>query len=678
MKSASAIATEPCGANSHSRSHRLGGELARRHSHSHPSQPLGFALQLHTYNTTREESILVFEETKPNWKLTTVIIILFFFFFFFIMHFFRPSFAFSLLLSFFFSLLISSASVNHGVFSVKNKFAGQERTLSVLKAHDDRRQLRFLAGVDLPLGGSGRPDGVGLYYAKIGIGTPSKDYYLQVDTGSDIMWVNCIQCRECPSRSSLGIDLTLYNIKDSSTGKYAPCDQEFCKEINGGLLSGCTANMSCPYLEIYGDGSSTAGYFVKDVVLYEQVSGDLETASANGSVIFGCGARQSGDLSSSNEEALDGILGFGKANSSMISQLASSGKVKKMFAHCLNGVNGGGIFAIGHVVQPKVNVTPLLIDQPHYSVNMTGVRVGHTFISIPTDASEAGDRKGTIIDSGTTLAYLPEWIYEPLVNKIISEQPGLKVHTLHDEYTCFQYLESVDDGFPAVTFYFENGLSLKVYPHDYLFPSEGYWCIGWQNSGMQSRDSKNMTLLGDLVLSNKLVVYDLEKQVIGWTEYNCSSSIEVKDERTAFTPSPFSPSKAMFSGDVVENPEESTPCKSESKKRQTTAQSSTLEVGYFVLHALTAVSTSVRAAEDRETDATISTTSWNRDQAKVLQDKISKSTCHSKSWGVSIGQPNTSNLRFITKSKHPPSAALDSLQFPYKNRMQITIFVLWK
>jgi hypothetical protein len=25
----------------------------------------------------------------------------------------------------------------------------------------------------------------------------------------------------------------------------------------------------------------------------------------------------------------------------------------------------------------------------------------------------------------------------------------------------------------------------------------------------------------DLVLSNKLVVYDLENQVIGWTDYNC-------------------------------------------------------------------------------------------------------------------------------------------------------------
>lgn len=83
------------------------------------------------------------------------------------------------------------------------------------------------------------------------------------------------------------MDLTLYDIKESSSGKFVPCDQEFCKEINGGLLTGCTANISCPYLEIYADGSSTAGYFVKDIVLYDQVSGDLKTDSANGSIVFG-------------------------------------------------------------------------------------------------------------------------------------------------------------------------------------------------------------------------------------------------------------------------------------------------------------------------------------------------------------------------------------------------------
>lgn len=65
-----------------------------------------------------------------------------------------------------FLLLISTnitaaVAVNNAVLSVKYKYAGRERTLSALKAHDTKRTLRFLAGVDLPLGGSGRPDAVG-------------------------------------------------------------------------------------------------------------------------------------------------------------------------------------------------------------------------------------------------------------------------------------------------------------------------------------------------------------------------------------------------------------------------------------------------------------------------------------------------------------------------------------
>lgn len=39
----------------------------------------------------------------------------------------------------------------------------------------------------------------------IGLGTPPKDYYLQVDTGSDIMWVNCAGCKTCPTKSDLGV-----------------------------------------------------------------------------------------------------------------------------------------------------------------------------------------------------------------------------------------------------------------------------------------------------------------------------------------------------------------------------------------------------------------------------------------------------------------------------------------
>ncbi|KAK6914389.1 Xylanase inhibitor, C-terminal [Dillenia turbinata] len=482
-------------------------------------------------------------------------------------------------------------------FTVENKFAGKSKSLDALKIHDTRRML---TGVDIPLGGTGRPDGAGnmllhlikndemrtqkkkklfivmkylylmniqswddettygdekamlekledvghplkydrkeqldgrvniyvflygvrLYYAEIGIGTPSKAYYVQVDTGSDIMWVNCIECKGCPKKSSLNIELTLYNVNDSLTGNVVSCDQDFCSEISDGTVAGCTGNMPCTYSENYGDGSSTAGYFVKDVVQYDRVSGNLQTTLTNESIIFGCGAIQSGGLGSS-DEALDGILGFGESNSSVISQLASAGEVKKIFAHCLNGITGGGIFAVGQVVQPKVNATPLIPNQPHYSVNLTAVEVGHEFLNLTTDEFGWGGKIRTIIDSGTTLAYLPELIYEPLVQKIISNHSNLKVQIVDGQYTCFQYSESLDDGFPNITFVFENSVTLKVYPHEYLFPFDDLWCIGWQNSALQSQERKDLTLLGDLALSNKLVVYDLENQVIGWTEYNC-------------------------------------------------------------------------------------------------------------------------------------------------------------
>ena len=79
------------------------------------------------------------------------------------------------------------------------------------------------------------------------------------------------------------------------------------------------------------------------------------------SVLCRCGAQQGGDLGTTNQ-ALDGIIGFGQSNTSMLSQLAAAGKVKKIFSHCLDTITGGGIFAIGEVVQPKIKTTPLIPD----------------------------------------------------------------------------------------------------------------------------------------------------------------------------------------------------------------------------------------------------------------------------------------------------------------------------
>lgn len=51
---------------------------------------------------------------------------------------------------------------------------------------------------------------------------------------------------------------------------------------------------------------------------------------------------------------------------------------------------------------------------------MTAVEVGFQFLNLSAEVFTNGVNKGVIIDSGTTLAYLPEVIYGPLVKKVVS------------------------------------------------------------------------------------------------------------------------------------------------------------------------------------------------------------------------------------------------------------------
>lgn len=51
---------------------------------------------------------------------------------------------------------------------------------------------------------------------------------------------------------------------------------------------------------------------------------------------------------------------------------------------------------------------------------MKHVEVDGDVLELSTDFFGTGSRRGTIIDSGTTLAYLPEAVYMPLMTKVYS------------------------------------------------------------------------------------------------------------------------------------------------------------------------------------------------------------------------------------------------------------------
>ncbi|XP_039040653.1 aspartic proteinase 39-like [Hibiscus syriacus] len=415
--------------------------------------------------------------------------------------------------------------------NVKHKFAGQQRNLSSMKAHDMRRLARFFSTVDIdiPLGGDGHPSGAGLYFAKLVIGNPAEEYHVQVDTGSDILWLNCVGCDKCPKESSLGVQQKLYDPKKSSSSKLVYCGDEFCSAAHDGKLENCKNDRQCEYYIVYGDGTGNGGYFVRDTIQLQQVTGNLQTAPTNGTIVFGCGSKRSGDLSTSSE-AVNGIIGFGQANSSVISQLAADGKVKNKFAHCLDNVDGGGIFAIGEVIAPHINKTRMIRKQSHYKITTKAVEIGDTIIELETSFFGSADENAAIIDSGTTLSYLPTKIHTQVVEKITSGK-SLEMEKVSNQFSCFKYEKNVDDEFPVIKFHFKGSFVLTVYPHDYLFKyRDDMRCIGWQDNGSKE-DEEDIIILGDFVLSNKLVIYDIENQTIGWTEYNCSSFVKVKDEK---------------------------------------------------------------------------------------------------------------------------------------------------
>lgn len=85
----------------------------------------------------------------------------------------------------------------------------------------------------------------------------------------------------------LQIELTLYDPLSSSTSNLVTCNQDFCTSTYDGPIPGCRPDLVCQYTVTYGDGSSTTGYFVKDHVVLDRVTGNFQTASTNGSIVFG-------------------------------------------------------------------------------------------------------------------------------------------------------------------------------------------------------------------------------------------------------------------------------------------------------------------------------------------------------------------------------------------------------
>lgn len=166
---------------------------------------------------------------------------------------------------------------------------------------------------------SGLSFGTGEYYAVLGVGTPHRDVYLVVDTGSDITWLQCAPCTNCYKQLN-----AVFEPSSSSTYKILHCDAALCLTLN---VMGCLTN-KCLYEVQYGDDSFTKGELATDDVVMDGATGPGEVLISD--IPIGCGHDNEGTFGMAA-----GILGLGRGPLSFANHVYGDGTLGAVFSYCL-------------------------------------------------------------------------------------------------------------------------------------------------------------------------------------------------------------------------------------------------------------------------------------------------------------------------------------------------------
>lgn len=85
---------------------------------------------------------------------------------------------------------------------------------------------------------SGISQGSGEYFSRVGVGSPAGQYYMVLDTGSDVNWLQCQPCTDCYQQTD-----PVYNPSASSSYRALACESPQCGALQ---VSACQSNQ-CRY-----------------------------------------------------------------------------------------------------------------------------------------------------------------------------------------------------------------------------------------------------------------------------------------------------------------------------------------------------------------------------------------------------------------------------------------------
>ncbi|KAL6615506.1 hypothetical protein ACP70R_037776 [Stipagrostis hirtigluma subsp. patula] len=363
---------------------------------------------------------------------------------------------------------------------------------------------------------SGLAQGSGEYFTKIGVGTPATPALMVLDTGSDVVWLQCAPCRRCYDQSG-----PVFDPRRSSSYGAVDCAAPLCRRLDSG---GCDLRRrACLYQVAYGDGSITAGDFATETLTF---AGGARVAR----VALGCGHDNEGLF-----VAAAGLLGLGRGSLSFPTQI--SRRYGRSFSYCLvdrtsssasNPTSRSSTVTFGPgAVAAAASFTPMVRNprmETFYYVHLVGISVGGARVPGVAESDLRLDpstgRGGVIVDSGTSVTRLARPAYAALRDAFRAAAAGLRLSTggfsLFD--TCYDLGGRKVVKVPTVSMHFAGGAeAVALPPENYLIPvdSKGTFCFAFAGT------DGGVSIIGNIQQQGFRVVFDGDGQRVGFAPKGC-------------------------------------------------------------------------------------------------------------------------------------------------------------
>ncbi|KAK6141316.1 hypothetical protein DH2020_024952 [Rehmannia glutinosa] len=357
------------------------------------------------------------------------------------------------------------------------------------------------------------------YIVKIGIGTfkskpPYKEYYLEMDTGSGLVWIQCDGCTKCFKQTPKPFP------KENSSSFHPILDE------NKPLLYECT----------YQDGDSTNGMLARETFYLRTKTGGLAKME---NIEFGCGLHNVMKYGDYKSNKIAGIMGLGWDDISLVKQLGPQTKGK--FSYCLPVVSSGKTpstylrFGDDIVHNKNSKSTPLYRrkKKSHYYVELQGISLDKTRLNIGPDvfAFKSNNRSGCMIDTGNPYSRIIAPAFDILkleLEKYFSRLKGLK-KIKGDLGLELCYERSKAEGFknlPDITFHLQGSQAdfvlkaesaFEVVSRFRLIGFREYFCLA------MIRD-KEMSIIGAHQQTNHRIIHDTKNKQLVFYPEDCSKN----------------------------------------------------------------------------------------------------------------------------------------------------------